>query len=223
MKNSLQTNYVAIAIMSLSLLGLSGCIKDPATNHTPQVTLPNDKIINIGESLTLKAKVSDKDKEDELSYLWRVAAKPKGSQFTLTDATKKTISFKADKSGTYYLDFVANDGLVNSKSKRVTVIASSIIGEWTADLTKTKEESKLNESETAELVETLSSNYKLVFLENGKVEGDNDASWTYTKNGTYQLNSSKRIQLTKENQLFMMNSLKSGKELKFYYKRASKK
>jgi len=223
MKNALQSNYISITILSLSLLGLLGCTKDPSLNSKPIVKVSNNKIVNIGETVKLHAAASDKDKEDILTYLWRIAAKPKGSKLSLTDATKTDISFKADKKGTYYFDFIAKDEYVSSESKRVIVIASSIIGTWTADLSKTKEEAKLNENETEELVETLSTNYKFVFLENGKIEGDENASWKYNKNGRYQLNGEKDIKIIKENQLFIINKLESGKELKFYYKRALKK
>jgi len=223
MKNLLKKHHATIAIATIALLGFSGCVKDPELNNKPTVKVPSDKIINLNETFTLTATATDKDKEDILTYLWRVAAKPKGSQLSLTNATNKTISFKADKAGTYYFDFIAKDEYVSSKPKRVTIIATSLIGTWTADLIKTKEESKLNESETAELVETLSANYKFVFLENGKVEGADNTSWRHIKDGNYELSSSKSIQLTKENQLFMIGNLKSGKELKFYYKRAYKK
>lgn len=240
MKNILKKDY-SIVVISIALLGLSGCVSAPESNHTPSpinkhtpspvsnhiptVTVPENQMIRTGESLTLKATVSDKDKENELTYFWRIAGKPKGSKVTLNedDAKKTTISFKADKNGAYYFDFYASDGFANSKPKRVTITAFTIVGEWTADLTKTKEEFKPNESETAELVETLSSNYKFVFLEDGKVEGDDASSWTYTKEGNYQLNDSKEIKLINANELYMMGELKSGKEIKLYYKRALKK
>ena len=223
MTNLLKKNYATVAIMSLALVALVGCTKDPKSNHTPTVKVPSNVIVNAGEELTLNAKVYDKDKEDELSYLWRIAAKPKNSQLTLKSTTTKSITFKADQQGTYYFDFVANDEISDSKSERVILVVSSIIGEWTADLKKTKNESKLSESETAELVETLSSNYKYTFQEGGKVESSDDTSWTYLKNGNYQLNGSKKLQLTKEHELYIVSSLKSGKEIKFYYKRAIKK
>jgi len=221
MKNILKKNYLTVAIVSITLLGLSGCVKDPKTNHKPTVQVPSDRLVNIGESVKLTATVSDPDKEDILTYLWRISAKPKESHLALTNDQNKTISFKADKKGTYYFDFIASDALSSSKSKRVTILVSSILGEWTADLTKTKEENKLNESENAELVETLSANYKFVFLEDGKVEGDDTASWKHLQNGNYMLND-RKLKILDENQLFVMSPLED-KELKFYYKRVIKK
>jgi hypothetical protein len=221
MKNILKKDYLTVAIVGLSLLGLSGCSKDPALNHKPVVTVPNDKIVTLNEPLTLTAKVFDKDEEDVLTYLWRISAKPKDSNLTLKDATKKTISFKADKSGTYYLDFVANDEFANSEPKRVTVVVSSILGEWTADLTKTKEENKLNDDEKIEVAEILSSNYKLTFLEDGKVEGKESASWKHVNNGNYKLDD-RELKLIDANHLFVMSKLKD-RDLKFYYKRVLKK
>ncbi len=225
MKNILKKDYATVAIISMALLGLPGCTKDPASNHKPTVTVPSDQIIHTGESLTLKATASDIDKEDELTYLWRIAAKPEGSKLTLKedDTEKTTISIKADKAGTYYLDFLAHDDLVNSKSKRVTVTATSIVGDWTADLTKTKAENKLNDTEIDEVVEALSSNYKITFLKDGKIESNNESSWRYNKHGNYIVDDTKKLKQTKENQLFIINKLKDDKEIKFYYKRALKK
>ncbi len=223
MKNILKKNFATVAIVSIAILSISGCKKDPSLNHPPIVKVSKDKIVNIGETVKLHATVSSNNKEEILTYQWRIAAKPKESKLSLTDATKTDISFKADKQGTYYFDFIAQNGQVSSKAKRVTVKVRSIIGTWTANLTKTKEETKLNEEEMAEVVEALSSNYKFVFLENGKVEGDDESSWTYSKNGNYNLNGSKEIKLIDANEFYMINKLKSGKEVKFYYKRALKK
>jgi hypothetical protein len=221
MNNILKKDYATVAIISMALLGLSGCTKDPSVNHKPTVTVPSDKLINIDESLTLTATASDKDKEDKLSYLWRIAAKPKGSQLTLTNDTNKTISFKADKQGTYYLDFIAKDEFTSSKSKRVTILATSIVDEWRADLAKTKKENKLNDDENSELVEVLSSNYKIIFLENGKVEGDDSSSWKHKKSGDYTLNN-KELKLIDENQLFIIDKIKE-KDVKLFYNRVLKK
>ncbi len=223
MKNILKKNFATVVIISIALLGLSGCTKDPSLNHPPIVKVSNDKIVNIGETVKLHATVSDNNKEETLTYQWRIAAKPKESKLSLTNTTKTDISFKADKQGIYYFDFIAQNGQVSSKAKRVTIQVRSIIGTWTADLTKTKKETKLNEDEMAEVVESLSSNYKFVFLENGKIEGDDESSWTYSKNGNYKLNGSKEIKLVEANELYMINKLKSDKEVKFYYKRALEK
>ena len=224
MKNILKKDYTSVAIIGMLLLGLSGCTKDPSTNHKPVVTVPSNKIININESLILTATASDKDKEDELTYLWTITAKPEGSKLTLSEenATKRTISVKADKLGTYYFDFIAQDEIERSKAKRVTVTATSIIGEWTANLSKTKEENKLNKPETNEVVEALSSNYKLIFLDNGKIESNNYTSWKYNKQGNYIVDDGKKLKQINENQLYIVNKLEDGKEIKFYYKRVLK-
>ena len=220
MKNVFKTSYLSVTLMSLTLLGLSGCTKNPEGNHPPVTKLPSDKIVTTGEMISLAAMASDMDKEDELTYLWSLTARPEGSHATLTEAAKKTISFKADKEGTYYLNFIANDEIVNSKAKKITITATSIVGEWKADLSKTKANNQLNESETAEIVESLSSMYKFKFLKNGEVEGNNASSWTYSQEGNYQIDGEKKVSITNSNQFFLLTTLKSGKEVKFYYKRA---
>jgi len=220
MKNILKKNYLT-TIVGITLLGLTGCVKDPESNHKPTVQVPSDKLVNIGESVTITATASDPDKEDELRYLWRISAKPKESQLSLANDKNRTISFKADTAGIYYLDFIASDEFSSSKSKRVTITASSIVGEWTADLTKTKEENKLKDDEKVEVAEILSSNYKLTFLENGKVEGNEVSSWKHKNNGNYILND-REVKLIDANHLSVMSKLKD-KDLKFYYKRVIKK
>jgi len=221
MKNILKKDYLTVAIMSITLLGLSGCSKDPAANHKPVVTVPSDTIIAINEPLTLTAKVVDQDKEDLLTYLWRISAEPKESNLTLKNANKKSILFKADKPGTYYLDFVANDEFTNSKPARVIITVSSVVGEWTADLSKTKEENKLNDDEKIDVAELLSSNYKLTFLEDGKVEGKEGATWKHVDHANYKLDD-KELKLIDANHLYVMSKLKD-KELKLYYKKVFKK
>ena len=235
MKNILKKDHATVAIISMALLGLSGCIPNPeknhvptvtaSSNHVPTITIPSNQMVHTGEVLILKATASDMDKGDKLTYLWKIAGKPKGSQLTLTeeDKRKKTISITTDKDGAYYFDFVADDGSVYSKVKRVTVTANTIVGDWTADLTKTKTENKLNDSEINEVVEALSSNYKITFLKDGKIESDTASSWRYNQNGNYTIDDTKDLKQINQHELFITNQLKDGKEVNFYYKRALKK
>ena len=203
--------------MSLTLLGTVGCTKDPTGNHPPVVQLIENKVVKQGEMVHLTANVSDVDK-DELSHLWTIIEHPQGSAVALRDDEKTSIAFRADKSGTYKLNFTTTDDIASSQ-KVVTVTTTSIVGEWKADLAKTKEKNRLNETQTAEVVETLSAKYKFKFLENGTIEGSDNSSWKYSKNGSYQMDNKTKLQMTTANDFFVINSLKDGEKVKFYYKR----
>jgi len=220
MKNILKKDYLTTAIVAIGLL-LTGCSKDPALNHKPIVTLPKDKLVGINEPLRLTAKVIDQDKEEILSYFWSIAAQPKDSNLTLKDPTKKTILFKGKKEGKYYLDFIARDEYSSSLPKRVIITVASPIGEWKADLSKTKEENQLNEEEKIEVAEILSSNYKLIFLENGTLKDEKNTSWKHLHNGKYKLEN-RELELIDENHLFIIGKLQD-KDLKLYYKKVLQK
>ncbi len=220
MKNSLQRNYLSVAIISLTLLGTVGCTKDPTGNHPPVVQLIENKIVKQGEMVHLTAHVSDVDK-DELSHLWTIIGHPQGSAVSLRDNEKTSIAFRADKSGIYKLNFTTTDDIASSQ-KIVTVTTTSIVGEWKADLAKTKEKNRLNETQRAEVIETLSAKYKFKFLENGEVQGKELHSWKYNKNGNYLTDGEKKIKLINSRELYLVSQLKDGKEVKFYYKRVVK-
>jgi hypothetical protein len=60
-----------------------------------------------------------------LTYQWSFVSKPAGSNAVLADSTTAKPSFTADVNGTYVVQLVVNDGLVNSIPDTVTVTASS--------------------------------------------------------------------------------------------------
>jgi len=222
MKNLFKTSYLGITIVSLTLLSLLGCTKSPENNHPPVVKNLENKHVNRGDMVNLRASVSDMDKDDKLSYFWTLVEKPKGSEVTLKDKKKKAIAFRPDRSGVYRLTFTITDTIVTNK-KTVTVTVVSIVGEWKANLAKTKEKNNLNESQTAEVVEILSTNYKYNFLENGNVEGSTSGSWKYTKDKNYSIDNSTKIKMETFNEFFVIHSLKDGKEVKLYYSKIFKK
>jgi hypothetical protein len=222
MKSLFRTKPLTTAILTLSLLTLSGCTKDPSLNHPPKVEIKSSKITAKGEVVQLSAKVTDADKDDELTYQWRLTLRPKGSNASLKTATTKKSSFKADKSGLYQISFAVSDKTIKI-TKNLNVIVSSLQGEWKVDLAKSKKENKLNEHQTNELIELLSSNYKMTFLENGKVEGDETSSWQNGKNGIYYLKNKKGeksdIKMITADTISLIKQLPDGTEVTSYYTR----
>lgn len=227
MNNRRNKKLLGTAILLLSLLGASGCTKDPKGNHKPVVKLPSTKIVKKGELVQIEAFASDIDK-DELSYLWRLRTRPQGSQvsFEAIDTTTKKIAFKTDQYGVYTVDFVANDDIVNSDVKTVTIIATHIEGSWKADLTATRKLNTFDPSETEEVIESMSNLYKFVFLKDGSIEGEEGGSWrerdATTYDITYQNGKESSLQIVSEDKLYFFHTLNSGKEVRFVYKRVLK-
>lgn len=227
MHNRRNKKLLGTAILLLSLLGTSGCTKDPKGNHKPIVKLPSTKIVKKGELVQIEAFASDID-QDELSYLWRLRTRPQGSQvsFEAIETETKKIAFKTDQYGVYTVDFVANDDIVNSDVKTVTIIATHLEGSWKADLTATKKLNAFNPSEIEEVVEAMSNLYKFVFLKDGSIEGEEGGSWRERTPAiydiTYQNGKETSLQIVSEDKLYFFYMLNSGKEVKLIYKRIKK-
>ena len=222
MKSLQWKSQVAVTILGVSLLALSGCTRDPNANHPPEIKVKTKQFVNKGESVQLKAVVTDADKEEQLSYLWRMNSRPQGSHATLSSKDQTSSSFIADKVGTYQLDFSANDSIA-TVSKVIMITASSLEGEWKVDLAKSKKKNKLNSTQTIDLIELLSSNYKVKFLEDGKIEGEEGSSWRYNKSGLYQLNNKEGeksdIHMINAQEISLMKKLPDGTEVTCYYNR----
>jgi len=61
---------------------------------------------------------------DALSYLWNFVSKPSGSSAIISDATVVNPTFVADKSGSYAIQLIVNDGQVGSSPATVAIITS---------------------------------------------------------------------------------------------------
>ena len=92
-------------------------------NSRPVADAGADRVVGVGEVVTLDgSRSSDADKEP-LVYQWRFAALPDGSSATLTGATTAIPSFTVDVAGIYRVELMVSDGKKSSLPATVTVIA----------------------------------------------------------------------------------------------------
>ena len=71
---------------------------------------------------------SDADAGDTLSYSWTIQSVPAGSSVTaLTNPLTVNPTFRADVDGSYVLQLIVNDGIVNSVPDTVTIISSTAV------------------------------------------------------------------------------------------------
>jgi PKD domain len=92
----------------------------PVANAGPNQTLQAGRTVNLDGS-----KSSDVD-GDLLTFRWSILTSPTGSNAALNDPTSVRPSFFADKIGTYVVQLVVNDGIVNSAAATVTITTQNI-------------------------------------------------------------------------------------------------
>lgn len=82
-----------------------------------------DQDVAVGDPVLLDASASYDPEGDTLSYLWQVVSLPEGSKATLSDPTDVAAAFFADRTGVYVISLVVNDGLLDSDTDYVQVVA----------------------------------------------------------------------------------------------------
>ena len=104
------------------LLG-SSC--SPQTNTAPVANPGFTQNVVTGSVVYLDGSGSTDAEKNTLTYKWELLARPATSSTTLLAATTAKPNFTADKTGTYTLSLVVNDGKVNSALVTLNVFASS--------------------------------------------------------------------------------------------------
>ncbi|HET9836697.1 MAG TPA: PKD domain-containing protein, partial [Candidatus Angelobacter sp.] len=87
----------------------------PVANAGPNQTLQAGRTVNLDGS-----KSSDVD-GDPLTFRWSILSEPPGSGAMLSDPSSARPSFFADQIGTYIIQLVVNDGMVDSAAATVTI------------------------------------------------------------------------------------------------------
>ncbi|MCI5165050.1 MAG: hypothetical protein D3903_02905 [Candidatus Electrothrix sp. GM3_4] len=96
-------------------------------NLTPvaDIALPDQKIY-AGEKILLSGEKSSDPNGDEISYKWRLLAKPTGSKATLSASTKEKTKLVCDQGGTYRVKLdVADRWGLRGSPKTVTLVVDS--------------------------------------------------------------------------------------------------
>lgn len=100
-----------------------------AVNTAPVADAGGDRAALVGTGVTLNASASSDPESDPLSYRWRLATVPVGSNVrTLTDELSLEAGFTPDVAGTYSVELVVSDGHLQSLPDQVavTVTANSV-------------------------------------------------------------------------------------------------
>jgi uncharacterized Zn-binding protein involved in type VI secretion len=96
-------------------LALSGGNKSPVADAGP------DQTVQVTETVRLDGSDSTDVDGELLTYSWTLLTKPTVSTTTLDDSTSVMPTFVADAPGSYEIELIVNDGIVNSVQDRVTI------------------------------------------------------------------------------------------------------
>jgi hypothetical protein len=89
-------------------------------NDRPVADAGADQSARVRDIVTLSGSAADVD-SNAFTYSWSFASLPPKSKAAFSDPTSPGPTFKADKEGTYVVDLVVNDGLVDSIADTVTI------------------------------------------------------------------------------------------------------
>src|SRR5207302_11034782 len=84
---------------------------------------PNQSV-TVGATVTLNGSASTDPQNLPLTYSWSFTSKPNGSTATLSGATTVSPMFIADLAGTYVVQLIVNNGVLNSDPATVTITAA---------------------------------------------------------------------------------------------------
>ena len=90
-------------------------------NIRPLANAGPDQTGQVGSSLTLDGSASSDADGDALSYSWSVSSKPSGSNATLSQPQNVSTDITLDSAGSYVVQLIVNDGLLNSQPDTVVL------------------------------------------------------------------------------------------------------
>lgn len=90
-------------------------------NSSPVANAGLDRTATVGSTVTLDASGSSDVDGDPLTYEWSFLSRPPGSAAVLQNATSVTSTFVVDSPGSYVVELVVNDGIVDSDPATVTI------------------------------------------------------------------------------------------------------
>lgn len=90
-------------------------------NQSPIANAGPDQSVYVGNTVTLDGSGSTDVDGDLLTRAWAFTTKPQDSNAVLSDTAAVNPTFTVDKSGTYVVSLIVNDGTVNSAPDTVTI------------------------------------------------------------------------------------------------------
>lgn len=98
----------------------------PIENRAPVADAGGGQDVFVALLVQLDGRGSSDPDGDDLTFAWRFASMPEGSQSVLSDAAGAMPTFTPDQPGPYVLELIVNDGFVSSAPDAVTVTASPL-------------------------------------------------------------------------------------------------
>ena len=92
-----------------------------APNLAPVANAGPDQTAPVGTTIIFNGSGSSDPNGDTITYAWSFVSRPAGSTATLTNPSTVNPSFTIDKSGSYTVQLIVNDGRVNSVPDTVVV------------------------------------------------------------------------------------------------------
>ena len=103
-------------------------------NVAPVANAGQNQAVSAGDTVLLDGSGSADANGDPLTYAWSITAMPEGSAAVLADPTAAQTSFIADVSGTYTVQLIVNDGLLDSEPSQIAVVATALEEEVIEDV-----------------------------------------------------------------------------------------
>jgi RHS repeat-associated protein len=94
-------------------------------NSPPVANAGANQTLVAGTTVQLNGTGSTDVDGDFLTYSWAILSAPQGSTAALSNATLVNPTFFADKSGTYVVQLIVNDGTVNGQPSTVTITSQN--------------------------------------------------------------------------------------------------
>ena len=96
-------------------------------NIKPVADAGTSQSVNVGDTVTLDGSGSTDGNGDSLTYTWTFSSLPDGSLSEIANPSAMVTTFVPDKSGTYVVQLVVNDGTVDSDPSTVQIQAVDIL------------------------------------------------------------------------------------------------
>jgi len=98
-------------------------------NVAPVADAGENQAVRVADAVLLDGSNSRDDNGDSLSYLWSLVSAPAGSSASIDPNDTEMTSFVPDVSGTYVINLVVSDGIVESAPSMATITATTAEGE----------------------------------------------------------------------------------------------
>lgn len=112
---------VRLVVNDGTLSSVADVVKVSTVNSIPFANAGSNQSGKIADIVTLDGSASSDDDGDLLVYNWTVVSKPSDSSIVLSNHSLVNPSFSIDKSGSYVIQLIVNDGIVDSAPVMVTI------------------------------------------------------------------------------------------------------